>query len=113
MRGSLPCVLLSFLLLGVFAGCSSGPPKTEDGAIMDLDVDSAIVHGSAAEARTAADGRSYQYRAVCFELSAHDGNPLVMSKWMDDPQVARELGDYHGNFKEKGHHWVIERRVKH
>ncbi len=111
MRRSLPFVLLACLVLGVLPGCSSIAP-TEDGAIMDLDADSAIVRGSAAEARTAADGRSYQYRAVCLEASEHDGNPQVMSKWMDDPQVARELGDYHGNFKEKGHHWVIERRVR-
>lgn len=80
--------------------------------MVDMDADSAVVTGRAAEARTAPDGRVYQYRAVCLEREAHAGNPLVMSKWMEDHAAAYELGNYHGSFKWKGHRWIIERRAK-
>ncbi len=111
MRRSMSHVLLVVLAAAILAGCASVPPDS-DGAIMDLDADSATVSGPTADARTNPEGKPYQYRAVCLEASQHDGNAHVMSKWMDDPEEARKLGDYHGNFKEKGHHWVIERRAK-
>jgi len=92
-------------------GCGA-PAMGDDGVVVDIAADSAIVRGAAADASTAPDGRDYQFRAVCMEAALHDGRPAVMSKWMDDPAAARELGNYHGEFKWKGHHWVLERRIK-
>ena len=106
---SLAALLLSGLVL--LAGCSS-EPLGEDGAIVDVDADSSIVHGAAAQAHAAPDGRPYQYRAVCLEASRHPQAVFVLSKWVDEQPVAWDLGNYHGDHKAKGHHWVIQRRVK-
>ena len=108
-------LLLGLALLGLFVfgvpGCA-GPARSNDGAILDIEADSAMVSGAAADATTSPDGRPYQFRAVCMEAAMHDGRVAVLSKWMEDPVAARELGTYHGEFKWKGHHYVIERRVK-
>jgi hypothetical protein len=53
-----------------------------------------------------------QFRAVCSEKAAHGGNEQVLSRWLDDREKAVALGEYHGNFKDKGHRWRIEERVK-
>ena len=114
MRASWLVLVVVLFGIGVLAGCASAPQTmSADGAIMDMDADSAVVAGTAAEAKVAPDGKPYEYRAVCLETSQHSGQAHVMSKWSEDRDVAQKLGDYHGNFKEKGHHWVIERRVKH
>jgi hypothetical protein len=108
-RTTLLAMLLGSLAL---AGCGSNVQMSGDGAIVDVDADSAIVTGAAAAARSAPDGRPYQYRAVCLEVGVHTVPVWVMSKWVEDVAVVQELGDYHGNFKWKGHHWVIQRRAK-
>lgn len=110
IRRSLPLVLLVTILAGSLPGCATAPPS-DDGAIVDVDADSVIVHGAAASATTAPDGRQYQFRAVCLE-ARHQTTPFVMSKWTEDIKVAQDLGHYHADWKAKGHHWVIQRRVK-
>ncbi len=112
-QGAPASFLIAFLLLlGLLASCSS-EPIGGDGAIMDVDADSAIVHGAAAHARTSPEGKPYQYRAVCLEASRHPQPVYLLSKWVEDESVAWDLGSYHGSHKAKGHHWVIQRRVQH
>ena len=53
-----------------------------------------------------------QYRAVCLETAAHGGNKQVLSRWLDAKDKAVALGDYHGNFKDKGHRVIYEERVR-
>ena len=106
---ALPAAAL-LLALGVLAGCGSAA-LGDDGAIVDVDADSSIVHGAAAEATTSPDGKPYQFRAVCLEASKHPQPVFVLSKWVEDRAVAWDLGNYHGAHKSKGHHWVIQRRV--
>lgn len=101
-------LLLLLAILGL-AGCVKAP---RDGSfVLDVEADSVRVDGAAAEARTSPDGRVYQFRAVCTEPNHPDGK-LVLSKWVDDPEVARELGQYHGDWKAKGHLWHLERRTE-
>jgi hypothetical protein len=107
--------LLSLLsLLAVAAGGLSGcaKPQREDGYVVDIDADSVRVPAAAEDATTAPDGRKYQFRAVCTE-ARHPGGMLVLSKWVDDLAVVRDLGQYHGDHKAKGHRWRIERRIEH
>jgi hypothetical protein len=59
-----------------------------------------------------ADGKVREYRAVCQEKEAHGGNEQVLSRWLMERDKAVALGQYHGDFKEKGHRWRIEERVK-
>lgn len=97
------------------AGCGGATTTSSlshDGIVIDVDADSVMVTGKAAEEHTAPDGRLYQYRAVCLESSKHPQPIFVMSKWVDDITVTRDLGEYHGSWKAKGHHWVIQRRIK-
>jgi hypothetical protein len=104
--------LLSLLAFAVcLAGCAA--PRREDSYVLDVEADSVRIDGPAANATTAPDGRRYQFRAVCTESVRHAGAGQVLSKWVDDIAVARELGQYHGNFKAKGHRWHIERRIQH
>jgi hypothetical protein len=103
--------LVLLLGAGALMGCARSTPG-DDGAVVDVDADSAIVRGAAAELRATGDGRAYEYRAVCMQAAEHDNRPYVLSKWLEDPGVPREMGHYHGDFKVKGHHWVLERRVK-
>jgi hypothetical protein len=93
---------LLVLLMGVFIGCQSSG-KTPEAANASLQT-----NGANAEAKS--DGK--QYRAVCIEKDQHGGNEYVLSKWMDDKNKADELGQYHGDFKYKGHRWRIDERVK-
>jgi hypothetical protein len=53
-----------------------------------------------------------QYRAVCTEKTAHGGNEYVLSRWLDARDKAMDLGEYHSNFKEKGHRVRYEERVR-
>ena len=68
---------------------------------------------SASEAKqdTVSDG-IHEYRAVCTQKNLHDGNEIVLSKWLEIRKTAKDLGDYHADFKNKGHVVRIEKRVK-
>jgi hypothetical protein len=90
MRKSFSVAYLLLLLSGVWSGCTA--------AGQDVST-------------TASDGL-HQYRAVCLEKAAHGGNDQVLSRWLDDKEKAVALGRYHGDFKGKGHNWIIEERVK-
>jgi hypothetical protein len=52
-----------------------------------------------------------QYRAVCLEEAVH-GSVHVLSRWLDDRAKAFELGNLHGEVKDKGHSWKLEERAK-
>jgi hypothetical protein len=67
------------------------------------------VQANAGAAMAQSDGK--QYRAVCLEEKAH-GSIYVLSRWLDSKDKAFELGNYHGDFKEKGHRWKLEEREK-
>ena len=68
-------------------------------------------NGTSASTAVAAQETGKQYRAVCTEVAAHGGN-YVLSKWLDVKDKALALGEYHSNFKEKGHRVIYEERVK-
>lgn len=80
--------------------------------MVDIDADTVRVEGATEEAKTAPDGRPYQFRAVCLS-DRHPKPAYVLSKWVEDLSVVRDLGQYHGNHKAKGHEWRIERRSRH
>ncbi len=65
---------------------------------------------SAVATVAAQEGR--QYRAVCIETAAHGGNQQVLSRWLDSRDKALALGEYHSNFKDKGHRVNYEERVR-
>jgi hypothetical protein len=74
-------------------------------------------NGSAAETNpvlttVAAQESGKQYRAVCAEAAMHGGTPYVLSRWLDVKEKAVALGEYHSNFKEKGHRVIYEERAK-
>jgi hypothetical protein len=92
------------LMIGVLIGCQSGD-KTEQASQSSLQTNGANVEPKA-------DAAQHQYRALCIEKEQHGGNEYVLSKWMDSRDKANELGQYHGDFKYKGHRWRIEERVK-
>jgi hypothetical protein len=87
MRRRLCFVGLSALILAVSVGCKA-----------------------AATVDTSSAGK--QYRAVCSEKAMHAGNEQVLSKWLDERDKAVALGEYHSNFKDKGHRWRLEERAK-
>ena len=100
MRGSLPIACAAVLILGLFnSGCSASgsAPST-----------------SAADASNSSDQGDgiHEYRAVCTQKELHDGNEYVLSRWLETRQMAQQIGDYHGEFKYKGHLVRIEERVK-
>jgi len=112
MKRSISGWLVAVVCATALAGCSSAPPG-DDGVVVDVDADTVIVRGTAADATTAPDGKPYEFRAVCLEASKHPHAPYVISKWAEDVAVAKDLGHYHADWKAKGHHWVIQRRIKH
>ncbi len=69
------------------------------------------VQANAGVAATATQSDGKQYRAVCLEEKSH-GGIYVLSRWLDNKDKAFELGNYHGDFKEKGHRWKLEEREK-
>ena len=100
MRTSWPAVCAAVLIIGVFSsGCGAGQSAA-----------SAATQG-ASDAADKGDG-VHEYRAVCTQKAAHDGNEYVLSKWLETPAKAKALGDYHSEFKYKGHSVRIEERVK-
>lgn len=104
MRKPFYLAFLLALMLGVLLGCSSSE-KSEAAA-------QPSVSANGASAAPTAEGKQMQYRAVCIEKQAHAGNEYVLSKWLDDKEKANSFGQYHGDFKEKGHRWRVDERVK-
>jgi hypothetical protein len=96
---------LFVLITGSSIGCSTDN-ETEDASKGTSQNHSAYMKPEAGAGET-----GHQYRAVCLEKEAHAGNVQVLSRWLDDRQKAYELGNYHGEFKDKGHRWIIEDRV--
>ena len=96
MHKSFFVACLFVLMIGVLMGCqSAGKNEATNGASV-----------------ASKPGEQRQYRAVCLEKAAHGGNEQVLSKWLDAKAKAEELGTYHGDFKDKGHRWRLEERVK-
>ncbi|GEM_PF-5376414 len=90
------------LMSGVLVGCQS--TGKNEAANSSPQTNGASIESKAGEQR--------QYRALCIEKAEHGGNEYVLSKWMDSREKANELGQYHGDFKYKGHRWRIDERVK-
>jgi hypothetical protein len=90
------------VMIGVHIGCQSGGKNETANS-------SPQANGANAELKP---GEQRQYRALCIEKAEHGGNEYVLSKWMDTREKANELGQYHGDFKYKGHRWRIDERVK-
>ncbi|MGH7456751.1 MAG: hypothetical protein ACRENG_35710 [bacterium] len=102
MRKSFFVACLFFLMIGVLIGCqSTGKNEAANSAPQ--------TNGASVESKP---GEQHQYRAVCIEKAEHGGNEYVLSKWFDSRDKANELGQYHGDFKYKGHRWRIDERVK-
>ncbi len=98
MRTSWPVACAAVLILGLFiSGCSaSGKSASTDGA----------------SDSSAQDDGIHEYRAVCTQKELHGGSEYVLSRWLETRQLAKQIGDYHGEFKYKGHIVRIEERVK-
>jgi len=105
MLKSMLVICLSAFLIGVFLGC-----KTADRA--DTAKSSDQANGTNGDPKPGDGVEGHQYRAVCIEKEAHGGNEQVLSRWLDSREKAYELGNYHSDFKENGHRWKIEDRVK-
>jgi hypothetical protein len=83
------------LILGVVAsGCTATGSTTEDPSM------------------SAKGDGIHEYRAVCTQKERHDGNEIVLSKWLDSRKMAKDLADYHSELKGKGHIVRIDERVK-
>lgn len=104
MRKKFYMTLLCALVTGGLIGCSSSDRAGEATTPSD--------QSNAASVAPATNGIQLQYRSVCIEKEAHGGNEYVLSKWLDDRDKANSFGQYHGDFKEKGHRWRVEERVK-
>ena len=100
MRISLAAACLATLVLGVSIGCSTTGKATASAAT------------DAASSSSAQGDGIHEYRAVCIQKELHDGNEYVLSTWLDSREAAKAIGDYHGEFKYKGHQIRIEERVK-
>jgi hypothetical protein len=79
---------------------------------MDMATGAHIDPGSSEDVKVAPDGRPYQFRAVCTEKEKHQGKEHILSKWTEDEAAVRDLGQYHSDWKAKGHQWVVQRREK-
>ena len=106
MRKSFPVTCWFVLMVGVFIGCTATDKK--DASTVTKEATKSSLQTSAANP----EGKQYQYRAVCIEKEAHGGNEQVLSTWLDSRNEANKLAQYHGDFKEKGHRWRIDERVK-
>jgi hypothetical protein len=101
MRTSRLVACAAVLILGAFSsGCS--PTDKTAAAAAAADVGKSAAQG---------DG-IHEYRSVCTEKALHGGNEYVLSKWFETRGQAKTIGDYHGQFKYKGHQIRIEERVK-
>lgn len=96
---------VGFLLSSsVFIGCS-GQEKNDSSPRLSVAADSSSI-------KPVQSGEQRQYRSVCIENDEHGGTAYVLSRWLDSREKANELGQYHGDFKYKGHRWRIDERVK-
>ncbi len=102
MRKLFSVACLFVLMIGTLIGCQSTGKNEAANS-------SPPANGASAESKP---GEQHQYRALCIEKDQHGGNEYVLSKWMDSREKANELGQYHGDFKYKGHRWRIDERVK-
>ena len=102
MHKSLFVACFFVLMIGIFIGCQSSNKNEATNS-------SPQTNGASVASKP---GEQRQYRAVCLEKAAHGGNEQVLSKWLDQKAKAEELGTYHGDFKDKGHRWRLEERVK-
>jgi hypothetical protein len=91
------------LIISAFVGCN-----TTDKA----EATKSAVQTNAPNADAKPGEKQHQYRAVCTDKEAHGGNEYVLSRWLDSRDKANELGQYHGDFKYKGHRWRIDERAK-
>lgn len=102
MRKQLAFFCLIVLLIAAIMGCQSSSQDETTGTAAPSDTTSIA----------SSPGVQQQYRAVCLAKEAHGGNEQVLSKWLDEREKAEALGKYHGDFKNMGHQWKIEMRVK-
>ena len=99
MRISLAALCVTALILGVSIGCNATGKGTSAAT-------------EAASSSSAQGDGIHEYRAVCIQKELHDGNEYVLSTWLETREAAKAIGDYHGEFKYKGHQIRIEERVK-
>ena len=96
MRTSSSVACAAVLILGIFSsGCSSSE-KTAAAAGKSPDQGDGI----------------HEYRAVCTEKALHNGDEHVLTKWLEIRDQAKAIGNYHSEFKNKGHQIRIEERIK-
>jgi hypothetical protein len=96
------------LAVGICAGCTT--QDTADATNLTAGATASSPHQAAASGPGSDAG--LQFRAVCLETAAHGGNQYILTKWLDSRDKAKGYGEYHGDFKEKGHRWRLEQRVK-
>jgi hypothetical protein len=99
---------VGFLIL-VLASCTGCGDRSRAGASDEVSGVTDTASRAVAEAQA---GTPLQYRAVCTEAAAHGGTEYVLTRWLDSRDKAKGYGEYHGDFKEKGHRWRLEQRVK-
>ena len=101
MRTCGPAACAVVLILGVSnMGCGGAEPSASSASTQDASNSSAQGDGI------------HEYRAVCTEKALHDGNEVVLTKWLDSRREAADYADFHSYRKGKGHVVRIEERVK-
>jgi hypothetical protein len=91
------------LISSAFVGCNATDKE---------EATKSSLQPNAANTEAKSDEKQHQYRSVCMDKEAHGGNEYVLSRWLDSRDKANELGQYHGDFKYKGHRWRIDERAK-
>ena len=109
MHKSFSVTCLFVLIVAVCVGCQA--PDKKDASTVTEEKTKSSLQTSATHVDPKADGKQHQYRSVCIEKEEHGGNEYVLSKWLDSRDQANGFGQYHGDFKYKGHRWRIEERV--
>ena len=103
MHKSFSVTCLFVLMIGAFIGCKATDKE---------EATKSSLQTNAANVEPKPEGKPIQYRAVCTEKEAHGGNEQMLTKWLDSRNKAEDYGREHGDFKYKGHRWIIEERVK-
>ncbi len=109
MRKLFSVTCLFILIAGIYIGCQA--PEKKDASTVTGEKPKASLQTSADNVGQKPEGKQHKYRAVCIEKEEHGGNEYVLSKWLDSREQANNFGQYHGDFKYKGHRWRIEERV--
>ena len=104
---SVTCLLV--LIVGAFMSCKDTDKK--DVSTVTGEKTKSSLQTNATNVELKSEEKQHQYRAVCIEKEEHGGNEYVLSKWLDSREQANSFGQYHGDFKYKGHRWRIEERV--